>query len=92
MPGKGVYSSHYSSRLRKWLPKSDTAERPITLTHVVWRTYCRLRWPWLEAWIEQYPQVATWDSAVSGVSCLDVSLRRLVRMESSRTDKIHMIL
>ena len=45
------------------LAKSSTAERPISLTHVFWRQYCRARWSLLETWIQEYRLQAPCDSA-----------------------------
>ena len=64
------------------LPKSPTAERPISLTHVLWRDYCRVRWPLLRVWLERYQLCAPWDSAVPGRTCLDVGIRRLLWAEA----------
>ena len=63
------------------LPKSPEAERPISLTHVPWRQWCRLRWDLLQNWVEVYRQQAPWDSAVPGHSSLDVGVRRVLRAE-----------
>ena len=73
------------------LPKSPTAERPISLTHVLWRDYCRVRWPLLRVWLERYQLCAPWDSAVPGRTCLDVGIRRLLWAEASRTQSKHFI-
>ena len=37
------------------LPKNTKMERPITLTSVLWRVWCKLRKPLLDQWQKQLP-------------------------------------
>ena len=73
------------------MPKSLTSERPISLTHVLWRDYCRARWDLIRDWSEIYQCQAPWDSAVPGKTSLDVGIRRLVWAEASQTQSRHFI-
>ena len=73
------------------LPKSLVSERPISLTHVLWRDYCRARWDLIRNWSAKYQVQAPWDSAVPGKTSLDVGIRRLVWAEASQTQSRHFI-
>jgi hypothetical protein len=66
------------------LPKSDQIERPIGLTHVLWRIWAKVRWQPILDWISQYSPVAVWDSALPGRSCLDIAIKRLIVAEGAR--------
>ncbi|CAE7770088.1 unnamed protein product [Symbiodinium sp. CCMP2592] len=73
------------------LPKSATAERPISLTHVLWRDYCRARWSLIQEWTVSYQALAPWDAAVPGRTSLDIGIRRLLWAEASRTQSKHFV-
>ena len=73
---------NYNVSAPRVLARSSTAERPISLTHVLWRQYCRARWNLLEAWKQEYRLQAPWDSAIPGRCSLDVGIRRVLRAEA----------
>ena len=60
------------------LAKSLVAERPIGLTHVLHRVYCKLRWDLVRAWEKDYDPQSPWNQAKAGNSSLDTALRRLL--------------
>ena len=63
------------------LPKNEECERPICLTHVIYRLLCRMRKHLVDQWLAEDKQVAQWDSAVKGSTCLQVALLWLVKAE-----------
>eukprot|EP00439_Symbiodinium_sp_Y106_P033590 s6696_g4.t1 len=71
------------------LAKSLVAARPIGLTHVLHRVYCKLRWDLVRAWEKDYDPQSPWNQAKAGNSSLDTALRRLLRAEiNKRSGKI----
>ena len=60
------------------LPKKKI-ERPITLTSVLWRVWCRLRKPLLDEWQRSLPADMDHDRARPGACVLHVALERLLR-------------
>ena len=71
------------------LPKSSTKERPITLTSLLYRVWCRLRKPLLDQWQKQLPPTMNHDRARPGAQVLQVALERLLRQEVQRTNGRH---
>ena len=77
------------------LPKSANKERPIEYLllcfHFLYRSYIRLRWDLIAEWQVTYSQRAVWDKALPNSQVLDVALGRLMRGESTKLAKSHMI-
>ena len=71
------------------LPKSGTKERPITLTSLLYRVWCRLRKPLLDQWQQQLPASMDHDRARPGAQVLQVALERLLRQEVHRANGCH---
>ena len=71
------------------LPKSSTKERPITLTSLLYRVWCRLRKPLLDQWQKQLPPTMDHDRARPGAQVLQVALERLLRQQFQRTNGRH---
>ena len=69
------------------LPKNSSKERPITLTSVLYRVWCRLRKPLLDQW--QLPASMDHDRARRGAQVLQVALERLLRQEVHRANGCH---
>ena len=63
------------------LPKDVVCERPICLTHVLYRLWCKLRKPLVDHWLLNDRELAFWDQAVKGSTCLQVALLRLCKAE-----------
>ena len=63
---------------RKWvcttlvllLPKKADIERPISLTSVMYRTWCRLRWDKLRPWQTSIGQRLPWERSLPGTQVL----------------------
>ena len=66
------------------LPKSETKERPISLTSVLWRIWTKLCRTCLAAWLKEYSRTSGFDSAVPGHTSLDAALARLIRAEDHK--------
>ena len=73
------------------LPKSAKKERPIALLHFLYRSYIRLRWDLIAEWQVSYSRTAVWDKALPGGQVIDVALGRLIRGETTKQAKCHMI-
>ena len=73
------------------IPKKLTEERPIALTHVVHRSWCKLRWPEVLAWQDKYSLVSPWDRARLGGTAIDPALRRAIRFECSVLTSFHQV-
>ena len=67
------------------LAKNEKVERPITLTSVLYRTWCRLRKSMLDSWQLNLPPSMDYDRARPGATALHVALERLLRQESNKT-------
>ena len=67
------------------LAKNEIVERPITLTSVLYRTWCRLRKGLLDQWQLELPHHMDYDRARPGATALHVALERLLRQESNKT-------
>ena len=66
------------------LPKNSEIERPIALTSVLWRVWCRLRKPLLDDWQRSLPADMDHDRARPGACVLHVALERLLRQKVHR--------
>ena len=66
------------------LPKNTECERPICLTHVLYRLWCKMRKPLVDQWLLSDKELAFWDQAVKGSTCLQVALLRLCKAEVSK--------
>lgn len=66
------------------LPKNLDCERPICLTHVLYRLWCKMRKPLVDQWLMADKDLAFWDQAVKGSTCLQVALLRLCKAEVSK--------
>ena len=64
-------------------------ERPITLTSLLYRVWCRLRKPLLDAWQKHLPPAMNHDRARPGATVLYVALERLLRQEVHRANGRH---
>ena len=73
------------------LPKNETSERPIGLTHVLHRIFCKARWHLITEWENSYNPTSPWNQAKAGNSSLDTALRRLIRAETNKREKRHTI-
>ena len=71
------------------LPKNAAKERPITLTSLLYRVWCRLRKPLLDAWQQHLPPAMNYDRARPGATVLYVALERLLRQEVHRANGRH---
>ena len=71
------------------LPKNSSKERPITLTSILYRVWCRLRKPLLDEWQQQLPASMNHDRARPGAQALYVALERLLRQEVHRANGRH---
>ena len=66
------------------LPKKAEIERPISLTSVMYRTWCRLRWDKLRSWQTSIGQRLPWERSLPGTQVLQVALMRLLKCEVGR--------
>ena len=85
----GQFPQHLDITQNSMLAKSPVAERPIGLTHVLRRVYCKLRWDLIRDWEKVYDPQSPWNQAKAGNSSLDTALRRILRAEvNKRAGKI----
>lgn len=66
-------------------PKKEDIERPISLTSVLYRTWCKLRWDKLKHW--RLP----WERSMPGIQLLYVALMRLLKCEVGRATGRHVV-
>ncbi|CAE7233951.1 unnamed protein product [Symbiodinium natans] len=66
------------------LAKSALKERPIGLTSVLWRLWCKTRRFLVSQWLDSYIPDHPFDSAIPGRTSLDVALARKCSKESAR--------
>ena len=71
------------------LPKKIDKERPIALTSMAYRLWCKARWGKFQTWSAQYSVSSPWDRAQKGSSSLDISLKRLISYEAKKIRKQH---
>lgn len=65
------------------LPENLECERPICLTHVLYRLWCRMHKNLVDAWLLGDKEMAFWDQVVKGSTCLQ-ALLRLFKAEVSK--------
>ena len=73
------------------LPKKAEVERPISLTSVIYRTWCRLRWDKLRQWQTTIGTRLPWERSLPGTQVLQVALMRLLKCEVGRAVGRHII-
>ena len=56
------------------LAKKADIERPIGLCDVVYKAWLQVRFSLVTAWMKQYAEMAPWDAARPGNTCLSVSI------------------
>ena len=71
------------------LPKKIDKERPIALTSMAYRAWCKVRWDKFQQWSAEYSVTSPWDRAQKGSSSLDISLKRLITYEGIRARQRH---
>ncbi|CAE7264437.1 unnamed protein product [Symbiodinium natans] len=73
------------------LAKSALKERPIGLTSVLWRLWCKTRRFLVSQWLDSYIPDHPFDSAIPGRTSLDVALARKCSKESARVKGLHTV-
>ena len=73
------------------LPKKEDIERPISLTSVLYRTWCKLRWDKLKQWQNVVGQCLPWERSMPGMQVLYVALMRLLKCEVGRATGRHVV-
>ena len=73
------------------LPKKEDIERPISLTSVLYRTWCKLRWDKLKQWQNVVGQRLPWERSMPGMQVLYVALMRLPKCEVGRATGRHVV-
>ncbi|CAE7425660.1 unnamed protein product [Symbiodinium natans] len=73
------------------LAKSALKERPIGLTSVLWRLWCKTRRFLVGQWLDSYIPDHPFDSAIPGRTSLDVALARKCSKESARVKGLHTV-
>ena len=73
------------------LPKKPDIERPISLTSVLYRTWCKLRWDKLKHWQCSVGHRLPWERSMPGTQVMHVALMRLLKCEVSRAVNRHVI-
>ena len=73
------------------LPKKEDIERPISLTSVLYRTWCKLRWDKLKDWQSSIGTRLPWERSMPGTQVLHVALMRLLKCEVSRAVDRHVV-
>ena len=73
------------------LPKKAEIERPISLTSVLYRTWCKLRWDKLRQWQSTIGQRLPWEKSMPGMQVLHVALMRLLKCEVGKAIGRHVI-
>ena len=73
------------------LPKKEEIERPISLTSVLYRTWCKLRWNKLRHWQSSIGQRLPWGRSLPGTQVLQVALMRLLKCEVGRAVGRHVV-
>ena len=73
------------------LAKSALKERPIGLTSVLWRLWCKTRRFMVSQWLDSYIPDHPFDSAIPGRTSLDVALARKCSKESARVKGLHTV-
>ena len=63
------------------LPKKEDIERPISLTSVLYRTWCKLRWQKLREWQTDVGPRMPWERSMPGMQVMHVALMRMLKCE-----------
>ena len=63
------------------LAKNSDSERPIALTHCIYRWWCRVRRPLIKQWQLKIPSLMPWERCVPGCQVIDGALMRLMQSE-----------
>ena len=71
------------------LPKKIDKERPIALTSMAYRVWCKVRWDKFQQWSSTYSVSSPWDRAQKASSSLDISLKRLITYEGIKARQQH---
>ena len=82
METKAELPTQLTMSLVVMLAKNEKVERPITLTSVLYRVWCQMRKPILDAWQQRLPPSIDYDRAWPGATALHVALERLLRQET----------
>ena len=85
MEAKAELPTQLTMSLVVMLAKNEKVERPITLTSVLYRVWCRMRKPLLDAWQQTLPPTMDYDRARPGATALHVALERLLRQETAKS-------
>ena len=89
MEAKAELPTQLTMSLVVMLAKNEKVERPITLTSVLYRVWCRLRKPILDEWQRTLPPTMDYDRARPGANALHVALERLLRQETTKSLERH---
>ena len=89
MEAKAELPTQLTMSLVVMLAKNEKVERPITLTSVLYRVWCRMRKPILDAWQQSLPPSMDYDRARPGATALHVALERLLRQETAKSLEKH---
>ena len=85
MEAKAELPTQLTLSLVVMLAKNEKVERPITLTSVLYRVWCKMRKPLMDAWQNNLPAAMNYDRARPGATALHVALERLLRQETTKT-------
>ena len=85
MEAKAELPTQLTLSLVVMLAKNEKVERPITLTSVLYRVWCKMRKPLMDAWQNNLPQAMNYDRARPGATALHVALERLLRQETTKS-------
>ena len=89
MEAKAELPTQLTMSLVVMLAKNEKVERPITLTSVLYRVWCRIRKPLLDEWQRTLPPTMDYDRARPGATALHVALERLLRQETAKSLERH---
>ena len=89
MEAKAELPTQLTMSLVVMLAKNEKVERPITLTSVLYRVWCRMRKPILDEWQRSLPPSMDYDRARPGATALHVALERLLRQETAKSLEKH---
>ena len=85
MEAKAELPTQLTLSLVVMLAKNEKVERPITLTSVLYRVWCKMRKPLMDAWQNNLPPAMNYDRARPGATALHVALERLLRQETTKS-------
>ena len=89
MEAKAELPTQLTLSLVVMLAKNEKVERPITLTSVLYRVWCKMRKPLLDTWQNNLPAAMDYDRARPGATALHVALERLLRQETTKSLEQH---